>query len=187
MLFRSAKRSASEIRTAESPASADGSPLIAARVAMPSRRTPLQSAQPERDVPDIFTANGEGGFIELLATTAEQTPEIRNSVTRPSHLRRHDQVDAEIGRFSAFEQADVPASSALRVAPPKRIAPADSHDAANSDAAETSPRVTWGAILSAGIAVALWQPRVRTHRMMQTWLRLLATHCRRAAKSFTVR
>lgn len=180
-----AKRSASDIRTAESPASSDGIPLIAARVAMPSRRTPLQPTQPARDVPDIFTVKGEGGFIELLATTADQTPETRNGLARPSHLRRHDQVDAEIGRFSAFERADVPASSALRVVPPKRIIPADSRDAANSDPAETSPRVTWGAMLSAGIAVALWPPHARTRRVVQTLLRSLGTRCRRAARVFT--
>ncbi len=182
-----AKRSANDIRTAGSPASSDGIPLIAARVAMPSRRTQLQSTQPKRDVPAIFTANREGGFIELFATTTDQTQETRNGQARPSHLRRHDQVDAEIGRFSAFERAEVPANSAIRVAPPKRIIPAESHEATNFDPAETSPRVTWGAILSAGIAVALWQPQARTRRVVQTWLRSLGTRCRKAAKVFTAR
>ena len=181
------KRSASDIRTAESPASSEGIPLIAVRVAMPSRRTQLRSTQPARDVPVIFTANGEGGFIELLATTANQTPETPNGQARPSHLRRHDQVDAEIGRFNAFEQADAPASGVRSVAPPKRIAPADSHEATNSDPGETSPQVTWGAMLSAGIAIALWPPRGRTRRMVQTLLRSLGTRCRRAARVFTAR
>ena len=175
------------IRTAESPATSHGTPLIAARVAMPNGRSQPRPTPPARDVLVIFTTSGDGGFIELLATATNQTPAARNALKRPNHLRRHDQVDAEIGRFVAFERTEVLASIALSVAPPKRITPADSHDAVNSDPAETTPRVAWGVMLSAGISVALWHPRVRTRRIVQTLLRSLGTRCRRATRVFTAR
>ena len=171
---------------ADSPSTSSEATLIAARVAQTVWQSQRKSSPSTKVVPAIFGTANEGGFIELVATATNQIPAARDA-NRMQTLARHDQVDAEIGHFVGFEGADVFGSSVLGVTTPKRVAPTDSHDTTDANAATSTNRLSWGLLLSAGLAATLWRPPVRSRRMMQTWLRSLATRCRRAAKSFTVR
>ena len=118
----------------ESSSSTNDRVLIAARVAMPMAITRSKPVQPARDVPAIFMKDKDGGFIELTANVAIQTDKTRNELKRHKSLTRYDQVDAEIGRFVAFGEAELVART-LAVNRPKKVAAAD---LIGGDAADTS-------------------------------------------------
>lgn len=185
---KSARRPVIDSGAAESdsPGTPSESSLIAARVAQTVRQSQRRTALPPAAAPSFFATTADGGLIELVAMATDRNPATRGEKPLKT-LTRHDQVDAELGHFAGFDGADVFGSSALGVAIPKRIAPTDSPDAADSHATSSTNRLPWGLLLSAGTAMALWRTPVRTRQMAQTWLRSLTTRCRQAAKVLTTR
>lgn len=177
----STKRTVGDISTVELPDSTDGIPLIAARVAMPSGRVQRPSTLRSAVVPSIFTMTGDGGFIELDADATKPNSTVANHLKRQSHVSRHDQVDAEIGRFVASEQVDGLANDGLATAPRNRLVSAASPDATDSETTSSAKPLSWGLMLSVGIAMALWRPPAR-RRMIQRMLQTLGSCCRRAVR-----
>ncbi len=177
------KRLCTEIITIESLEDISGTTLIATRVAMPNRRLQMPPTQPANDVPNIFRNQGEGGFIELLAITANQAPQGRTTLKRLRQLKRHDQVDAEIGRFIGFDrQADI-----VNTSNSQRLVPPHSPQSVDSEPADSTAQVSWGIALSACVGVALWSPRTRTLRVLRIVFRSMQTRHSKTSDTLTPR
>ena len=144
----------------ESSSSTNDRVLIAARVAMPMAITRSKPVQPARDVPAIFMKDKDGGFIELTANVAIQTDKTRNELKRHKSLTRYDQVDAEIGRFVAFGEAELVART-LAVNRPKKVAAADLIGGDTADTSASTPQLSWKLAVTASMAAIILQPRVR--------------------------
>ena len=170
---KSAKRPVSATNPV-SPNSATDIALIAVRVALPKSQTRSRPVQPARNVPAIFTQDADGGFIELTATAAGQTPQNRGELRRAGNLTRHNQVDAEIGRFVAFGEADH-FDRTLAITLPKKVTAAETNDEATSGPIRSTQQLSWGLALTAGLAAVFSQPRL--HRRVA---RLLENRWRQA-------
>ena len=174
---KSAKRPVAATKP-NSPNSVTDIALIAARVALPNSQTRSRPVQPARNVPAIFTKDADGGFIELTATAAGQTPQNRGELRRAGNLTRHNQVDAEIGRFVAFGEADH-FDRTLAITLPKKVTAADSIGDPGSEAMSSTRQLSWGLALTTGLAAMFFRPRV-DHR----FVRLLKTRFHQATNVF---
>ena len=174
---KSAKRPVAATKP-NSPNSATDIALIAARVALPNSQTRSRPVQPARNVPAIFTKDADGGFIELTATAAGQTPQNRGELRRAGNLTRHNQVDAEIGRFVAFGEADH-FDRTLAITLPKKVTAADTIGDPGSEAMSSTRQLSWGLALTTGLAAMFFRPRV-DHR----FVRLLKTRFHQATNVF---
>jgi hypothetical protein len=177
------KRLPNAIISIESLDDAAGMTLIAARVAMPNRRLQMQQDQSERDVPNIFLKRGEGGFIELLAVAATSAPQDRTNLKRINPLKRHDQVDAEIGRFIGFDRPVVLASCR----PVPQITPKHPQEIVDAEPADSTVKISVGVALSVGAAIALWYPRSRTVRVLRVLFRSMQTRHSQTSNMLTPR
>ena len=169
-----AKQPVTDIST-ESTSETNDTTLIAARVAMPRWRTQTQPVESPRTVPLLFTKNDDGGFIELTNNTSRQIPEKRGAALRQiRNLTRYDQVDAEVGRFVAFGQAEL-FDRKPAITLPKKVAAAATNGEATSDPIRSTQQLSWGLALTAGLAAVFSQPRL--HRRVT---RLLENRWRQA-------
>ncbi len=140
-----------------------------------------------RRAPSIFAATREGGFIELFAMSANETHGSRTAPQRHPNLQRHDQLDAAIGRFVAFERADDPTNGQqvfnhTRInASSETVEPQPSSD----NAASLTATVT--RLLSLGIAVTWLKFSLSSDGVSKTRWQTWRSQCLRAANSVVAR
>ncbi len=152
-----------------------------------NKATRRATSADSRRAPSIFAATREGGFIELFAMATNETHGSRTAPQRHPNLQRHDQLDAAIGRFVAFERADDPAhgrqvSGNTRVnASSETVEPQPSSDNAASLTA-TATR-----LLSLGIAVTWLKFSLSSDGVSKTRWQTWRSQCLRAVNSVVAR